>query len=74
MLFKILFVGAAATTGIFAGLWWAERNETENLNTRLEVAHKVYRRALGKMTVEQLHALLGELTNDHKFYDIVRNQ
>lgn len=74
MLFKILFIGASATTGIFAGLWLAERDETLKLNTRLKVVRKVHQRALDKMTADQLLALFGDIMNDFKFDQIVHNQ
>lgn len=74
MLFKILFIGASATTGIFAGLWWAERYENEILEMRLESLRKAHRRARDKMTVEQLFALMQDQINDIKFHEIVRDQ
>lgn len=74
MLFKILFVGASATTGIFAGLWWAERDHNEILEMRLKSFRKAHRRALDKMTVDQLFALMRDQINDIKFHEIVRDQ
>lgn len=74
MLFKILFVGASATTGIFAGLWWAERDENEYLKMKLKFARRAHQRALDKMTVDQLFALMTDQINDIKFQEIVRDQ
>lgn len=74
MLFKILFIGASATTGIFAGLWWAERYDNETLEMRLKAVRKAHRRALDKMTADQLFALMRDQINDIKFHEIVKDQ
>lgn len=74
MLFKILFIGASATTGIFAGLWWAEREDTLRLNARLKDAQEAHRRALDKMTADQLFALMTDAINDILFHEIVKDQ
>ena len=74
MLFKILFIGASATTGLFAGLWWTERDAAMSLNARLKATQKAHQRALEKMTDDQLFALLQDAINDLKFHEIVHNQ